>query len=317
LPKRSVPSSTSEASEGPVRIATRASPLARWQAGLVARLLEDAGRATELVLVQTAPDIRSSVPLHRFAGKGLFTAEVSLAVIDGRADIAVHSAKDLPSSPELLVEGLVIAAVPERGDPRDALVGAPLADLPPGATVATGSVRRRVQLAWLRPDLGFAELRGNIATRLERRPPRGALVVAVVALQRLDLEEHVAEVLEPATMLPQVGQGALAIECREDDGGLRDLIAAHVDHESSHRRLDAERAFLAALGGGCDAPLGALATCCDARAEGEIRLEGLVASADGHVVARRTRTGSDPVALGREVAAALLPLGLLESPEPA
>lgn len=258
------------------------------------------------------------MPLRSFGGRGIFTAEVSRAVLEGEADIAVHSAKDLPSSSLLVAEGLVIGAVPERGDPRDALVGRRLEELPPGATIATGSVRRRAQLAWLRPDLGFTELRGNIATRLERIPPRGAVVVALVALQRLDLEDEVGEVLEvlePETMLPQVGQGSLAVECRADDHELRALLAAHVNHGPSLRALTAERAFLATLGGGCDAPVGALATS-DPDEAGDLRLEGLVASADGHVVARLTRSGSDPDALGAEVAGQMMRrVGSLVGPE--
>ena len=171
-------------------------------------------------------------------------------MLDGRADFAVHSAKDLPSA---TVPGLVLAAVPERGDPRDALVGRTLADLPNGATVATGSQRRRVQLAQIRPDLVFAELRGNMATRLSKVPDGGAIVVAAVALQRLQLAEHLAEILSPDEMVPQVGQGALGVECRADDEVVRGMLAA-IEHAPSRRRVDAERAFLVELGGDCDLP---------------------------------------------------------------
>lgn len=238
-----------------LRVATRASPLARWQAEHVASLLRaaDPTLAVELVPVQTTGDANTEVPLHAIGGRGVFVKEVQQAVLDGRADVAVHSAKDLPSQ---AVEGLVIAAVPPRGDARDALVGAPLAGLGVGATVATGSVRRRTQLAVLRPDLHFAELRGNIGTRLARVPPGGAVVVAQAALDRLGLAGQAAEVMAVDRMVPQVGQGALAVECRAGDERVRRVLAA-VDHAPSHRAVAAERAFLAAFGGGCDVPVGA------------------------------------------------------------
>jgi hydroxymethylbilane synthase len=286
-----------------LRIATRRSPLALRQAEIVAALLGDA--AGPLVPVETAGDRRREVPIGRIGGKGVFVAEVRQAVLDGRADVAVHSAKDLPAAHVEAAAGLVLAAVPERADPRDALVGRSLSALGPGATVATGSARRRAQLAWLRPDLGFAELRGNIGTRLGRVPPGGAVVVAMAAVHRLGLEAELASqlhVLEPLVMLPQVGQGALAVECREDDAAARDLLAG-IDHEPSHRAVRAERSLLAALGGGCDAPVGGLARVAGGTT---LELEGLVASADGHVVVRHRATGDDPEALGAEVAEALL-----------
>ncbi len=155
--------------------------------------------------------------------------------------------------------GLVIAAVPERGDPRDALVGHRLADLPDGATVATGSVRRQAQLAHVRPDLRFVDLRGNIQTRLAKVPPGGAIVMAVAALERLGLADHIAEALEPSVMLPQVAQGALAAECREDDDATLTLLRS-IEHAASRAAVDGERAFLAGLGGGCDLPVGAHVT---------------------------------------------------------
>jgi hydroxymethylbilane synthase len=290
---------------GRIRVATRGSPLALWQAEHVGSLVREVtGGAVEIVTVQTRPDRDTTRPIRELGGQGLFTSEVSRAVLEGRADIAVHSAKDLPSSPSLLVSGLVIACVPERGDPRDALVGRTLGELGPGATVATGSARRRSQIAWLRPDLGFTELRGNIGTRLRRCPPGGAVVVAAAALQRLGLEEEISQIFEPLELLPQVGQGALAVECRASDSELLDLLAEGVDHLPSRRAVEAERAFLAALGGGCDLPVGALATAGDE--PGTLRLEGLIASADGHVVTRCVRVGSDPAALGSEVASELL-----------
>ena len=283
-----------------LRAATRASALARRQTSIVAGLLaETCGTAAEPVMVSTVGDRQSGTPIHAMGGKGVFVREVQAAVLDGRADIAVHSAKDLPS---VTPAGLVLAAVPRRGDPRDALVGGRLAELPTGATVATGSVRRRAQLASLRPDLVFAELRGNIATRLERATAFDAIVMAAVALTRLGLSPPVLDVLEPDVFVPQVGQGAIAVECRADDqAALKSLLA--IEHEPSRRAVDAERAFLAELGGDCDLPAGAHAA---PGADGALELTGLVASLDGRTLIRDTRRGNDPENLGRSVARHLL-----------
>ncbi|HTZ09133.1 MAG TPA: hydroxymethylbilane synthase [Acidimicrobiales bacterium] len=285
---------------GAVRLATRGSPLALWQARRVAHLLASrpGGPACELVVVRTTGDALPDVPIARLGGQGAFVKEVQAAVLDGRADLAVHSAKDLPAETP---PGLVLACVPERADPRDALVGATLEALAPGALVATGSVRRRAQLAWLRPDLTFCDLRGNMATRLERAREVGAGVVALAALQRLERDGDVAEVLDPRVVLPQVGQGALAVECRRDDEPRRALLAG-IDDGAAHRAVRAERAFLATLGGGCTLPVGALA----AAGPGGVELEGMVASRDGRILLRRRRGGSDPETLGREVARELL-----------
>lgn len=284
-------------SRQPVRAATRGSPLARWQTD---RVLERLGIASEVVVVQTEGDRRPDVPIWEVGGRGVFVKEVQAAVLEGRADLAVHSAKDLPSSDP--PDGLLIAAVPERGDPRDALVGSVLGDLPAGGLVATGSVRRRAQLAALRPDLTFTGLRGSIGTRLDKAARYDAIVVAVAALHRLGQTGRVAQVLEPAMMLPQVAQGALAVECRADDDELRERLAA-IEHPPSRLAVDAERAFLAAVGGGCDLPVGALATV---DGDGRIRLEAMVASRDGRVVLRQGVTGTSPVDLGAEVAECLL-----------
>ena len=229
----------------------------------------------------------------------MFVKEVQAAVLAGRADVAVHSAKDLPSEP---TPGLVLAAVPRRADPRDALAGARLRDLRPGAVVATGSVRRRAQLAWLRPDLRFTSVRGNIATRLGKVPAGGALVVAAAALERLDLAAA-AEILDPAVMLPQVGQGAIGVECRAEDRATAEVLEA-VDHPATHVAVRAERAFLAWLGSGCDLPVGAHGVLLGA----SLRLEGLLASIDGRILFRGARTGpaGDPEALGAAVALELL-----------
>ena len=283
----------------PLRAATRASALARCQTGIVAGLLAEAGGvATEPVAVSTTGDRRTDTPIHAMGGKGVFVKEVQAAVLDGRADIAVHSAKDLTSSTP---EGLVLAAVPRRGDPRDALVGCRLADLPVGATVATGSVRRKAQLAHLRPDLRFAELRGNIATRLDLVASFDAIVMAAVALQRLGLEPDVVDVLDPDVFVPQVGQGAIAVECRATDRETLTLLSA-IEHQPSRRTVDAERAFLAELGGDCNLPAGAHAT----NPGGGVELTGLLSSIDGSRLIRDTRLGRDSEMLGRAVARHLL-----------
>ena len=282
-----------------LRAATRASALARCQTGIVAGLLAEAGGvATEPVAVSTTGDRRTDTPIHAMGGKGVFVKEVQAAVLDGRADIAVHSAKDLTSSTP---EGLVLAAVPRRGDPRDALVGCRLADLPVGATVATGSVRRKAQLAHLRPDLNFAELRGNIATRLDLATSFDAIVMASVALQRLGLEPDVVDVLDPEVFVPQVGQGAIAVECRATDRETLTLLSA-IEHQPSRRAVDAERAFLAELGGDCNLPAGAHAT----NPGGGVELTGLLSSIDGSRLIRDTRLGRDSEMLGRAVARHLL-----------
>ncbi len=266
------------------------------------------GLDVEVVVIDTEGDRRLDVPISEFGGKGVFAKEVQAAVLDGRADVAVHSAKDLPSIP---VPGLVLGAICERGEVRDALVGGTIADLPQGATVATGSQRRRVQLAALRPDLVFTELRGNMATRLSKVPDGGAIVVAAVALQRLQLADEIAEILSVDDLVPQVGQGALAVECREEDGPIVRLLQA-IEHPPSRRCVDAERAFLAELGGDCDLPAGAHAVLVDGFGEpGEVgddaphlRLSAILAS-DGTStarVARARQVGDDPAALGTAVA---------------
>ncbi len=238
-----------------VRIATRASAQALAQAGVVADVLRAAhvGLDIELVHVETTGDQRQDVALHTIGGQGVFVKEIQRAVLDGRADLAVHSAKDVPSTP---VDGLHIAAFAARRDARDALVGRGLAELGEGATVATGSVRRRAQLRAARPDLQFVELRGNIHTRLGKVPADGAIVMAVAALQILGLTERIAERLPADGFVPAPGQGAVAVECRAADDVATRLCAV-VDHLPTRRAVETERAFLAELGSGCSLPLGA------------------------------------------------------------
>ncbi len=279
-----------------LRVATRGSALARWQAE---RVVELVGVDAEYVIVSTKGDERRDVPIHAMGGTGVFVKDVEQAVLDGAADVAVHSAKDLPSGD---TPGLVLAALPERGDPRDALVGRPLDDIPTGGCVGTGSVRRRAQLAALRPDLGFGELRGNIPTRLEKAPRFDAIVLAAAALDRLELADQIAERADPAVVLPQVAQGALAVQCRADDDATQELLAA-VDDHGVRAAVTAERAYLAELGGGCNLPCGALAGTDD---DGTVRLEALLASLDGRIALRVRVDGRDPVAVGAEAARRLV-----------
>lgn len=243
-----------------LRIATRGSAQATTQANAIGAALEQAGHTVELVIVETQGDRTqaSNVPLHSIGGQGVFTKEIQNAVLDGRADIAVHSAKDLPTETH---PGLAIGAFAERRTPADALVGSTLAGLPYGATIATGSVRRRAQLGRARPDLQFTELRGNIGTRLERIPEGGAIVMAVAALEVLGLVHDVAtahtwEVLDPVEFVPAIGQGCVAVEHRRDDRGVAEALAA-IDHAATRAAVTVERAFLAELGAGCSLPVGA------------------------------------------------------------
>jgi hydroxymethylbilane synthase len=237
----------------PLRLATRGSAQAAAQAELVADALRRTGFDVELTFVETRGDALQHVPLHSIGGQGVFVKEVQLAVLDGRADLAVHSAKDLRSTPEA---GLLIGAFCERRTAADALIGSRLLDMVAGATVATGSVRRRRQIGRARPDLEFEELRGNIHTRLTKIPADGAIVMAVAALEILDLTDRVAEVLDPAEFVPAVGQGCVAVECRIDDDEVAEALAG-IDHATTRREVEIERAFLAELGSGCSLPVGA------------------------------------------------------------
>jgi hydroxymethylbilane synthase len=259
------------------------------------------GLQVELLPVATAGDRAVEVPVWEMGGRGVFVGEVQAAVLAGRAEAAVHSAKDLQP---IEAPGLCLAATPERGDPRDALVGCCLSELRPGSVVATGSQRRRAQLAALQPGLVFESLRGNIATRLERVPAGGAAVVAAAALGRLGLSPQPMEVLGIDVMLPQVAQGAIAVECRADDDGTRALVL-RLDDAATRAAVDAERAFLAFVGGGCDLPVAAHATLL---AGGRLRLEALLAAPDGSAVVRRSAEApaGDRLVLGREVGEAVL-----------
>lgn len=299
-----------------IRLATRGSPLALWQARRTAWLLAGAGVSSSVVVVETDGDRRVDVPLERLGGQGVFVKEVQAAVARGDADAAVHSAKDVPASESFGVPGLVLASFPERADPRDALVGGGIRSLPTGSTVATGSARRRAQLANFRGDLVFADLRGNLATRLAVVGAGGvsAIVVARAALDRLAWRPPVGvevEVLDPMVMVPQVGQGALAIECRLDDVAARQALAT-IDDPAVRRLVSSERSFLAELGGGCTLPVGAYAEWVgdggtfDGMSRRSIRLTGMLAGPDGKVVLRHSQIGDDGDVLGRAVARFLL-----------
>lgn len=244
-----------------IRLATRSSAQARTQSEIVAQAITtlSGGEQVELVFVETLGDQQPDVPLHIIGGQGVFVKEVQHAVLNGDADIAVHSAKDLPSSP---TPGLIVGAWCERRDARDALVGSRLDELAHGATVATGSVRRSKQLSTLRPDLRFVDLRGNIQTRLKKIPEGGAIVMAVAALQVLNLTEQIAEILDPNVVVPMIGQGCVAVECRADDLQTQDLLKL-VDHSTTRRAVEIERMFLAELGAGCSMPVGAYVDSAD------------------------------------------------------
>jgi len=276
---------------------------------LADRGASDAAEVT-LVIVETTGDRNADAPLHALGGQGVFVKEVQAAVLRGEADAAVHSAKDLPAAPDLAPEGLVLAAFPERADPRDLLVGGHWDTLPPGATVATGSVRRRTQLANLRPDLTYTGLRGNMETRLARVGRRDvvAVIVAKAAVDRLGWEPPDgvdSEVLDRMLVVPQVGQGALAVECRTDDRSTRARLSA-IDDAVLRRTVTAERAYLAALGGGCTLPVGAYAEPVSDEPGSDVELTAILASEDGRVVLRHAARGNDPERLGADVARYLL-----------
>lgn len=282
-----------------LRLATRRSPLALLQASFVRATLEHHGVDVELVAMETSGDRTLDAPLSSMGGQGVFAVEVQRAVLDGRADVAVHSAKDLPSvSPD----GLLIASVPERRDPVDVLVGRSLAGLGPGATVATGSPRRRALLLERRPDLRIVELRGNMATRLATPGTNGidAVVAAAAALERLGVIERSAERLDPSWFVPQVGQGALALEARVDDTETLSLLAL-INDVHAMTAVMAERAFLRELGTGCSIPAGAHASVL----EGAIHLHGVMIAIDGSRSVRASVSGARAEELGTQLAAML------------
>ncbi len=288
-------------------IGTRSSKLALWQADYVAERLrgEHPGLQVEKKLMTTKGDRILHAPLAKIGGKGLFTKELETAMLEGEIDIAVHSLKDMPTE---VPEGLVISAVTERLDSGDALVSrkyTSLRELPPGAKVGTSSLRRRAQLLHVRPDLSIRELRGNVNTRL-RKLDEGefdAIVLAVAGLKRLGFAARIAEVLPREILLPAVGQGALAIEVREDDEEVRKLVD-FLNHEDTVNCAKAERAFLARVEGGCQVPVGVYASAAD----GELVVEAVIASLDGKRLYRDKLKGlvGEAVELGNTLAEKLL-----------
>lgn len=289
-----------------LRIATRGSRLAIWQAEHVAALLSlSAAVETELVRVTSSGDRDQTRPVAELQSQGLFTKEIQQAVLDGRADLAVHSLKDLPTEE---TPGLVLAAVPERETVADVLLsrdGLGWSQLPRGARIGTGSRRRRAQLLNLRPDFEMLELRGNVETRLQklRDGDYDAIVLAYAGLKRLGLEDQITEILSPDVMLPAVGQGALGIEARTDDVSTQQLLA-RLNHAASRAAVRAERSMLAALRGGCLAPVGAWARIEN---DGQLKLEAVVLSLDGRkkLAAVASDSPDQAEALGQRVAAEL------------
>ena len=281
-----------------MKIGTRGSQLARWQADWLRARLAEQGVPAELVVIKTQGDAEVDRPLHELEGKGFFTREIEEALLDGRIDVAVHSLKDLPTA---LPDGLALAAIPKRHDPRESLVGGTsLSDLPAGTRIGTSSLRRIAQVRFLRPDLQVVPLRGNVPTRV-RKVETGdgldAALLAIAGLERLELGNK-ASLIDPLDVMPAPGQGALGIEIRADDGATRKALTPLQDPESA-AAVSAERALLAALGGGCQAPIAAWVD--------RDRLYGRVTERDGaaQLTASATFDPKHPETSGERVAALL------------
>ena len=281
-----------------LRLGTRRSALALYQSRLIARLLERAheGRVrVELVEIDTRGDKIRDVPLPEIGGKGLFTYEIEQGLLDDSIDLAVHSLKDLPSD---LGPGLLWAGSPRRADPTDALVSLKwdgLDQIPAGATIATGSVRRRAQLLATRPDLEFVDLRGNIDTRLQKLEDHGwaAIIMASAALDRLECPERITERLDPRRMVPAVSQGAIGLEIREGRDDVMALLGPIIDAETT-LATRAERAFMALLEGGCSAPVAAHCRR-DERAPDTWEFHGWIGRPDGREIMTEARHSQDPI----------------------
>jgi len=293
-----------------ITIGTRGSPLALWQAHWIKSQLESVhdDLTIELVKIKTSGDKIQDVPLAKVGGKGLFTKEIEESMLRYETDIAVHSMKDVPVQ---FPPSLALSVVTEREDPRDALIsrkGLKLDDLPKGAKVGTGSFRRTTQLLHYRPDLEVIPMRGNVQTRLDKLESEGldAIILAAAGLIRLGMADRITENIEPEIMLPGGGQGAVGIESRKEDIRVMNRIFP-LDHEETHRALEAERSFLTRLEGGCQVPIGVYATI-----EGEtLRLRGLVGSLDGKQVLKAERKGpvEDPGVIGFQLAGEILEMG--------
>ncbi|MGH9627517.1 MAG: hydroxymethylbilane synthase [Bryobacteraceae bacterium] len=286
-------------------IGSRGSKLALWQANFIRSRLEELGEECRIEVIKTSGDMIQHVPLKEVGNKGLFTKEIEEALLGGRIDLAVHSLKDMPT---LIPSGLEITATPEREDPRDVMVGKRLDELPPGARVGTGSLRRIAQLCAARPDLIVESIRGNVDTRL-RKLDEGrydAIVLAAAGLRRLGWQDRIAEHLPVEIMCPAVGQGALAVETRKDDGpGMQ--AAMRLEHPPTRAAITAERAVLMLLGGGCQVPVGVHATV----EAGQIDLRAVVISPDGKRIVKRERSGpaGNAAALGTALGHELLAAG--------
>ncbi|NQY33950.1 MAG: hydroxymethylbilane synthase [Alteromonadaceae bacterium] len=297
-----------------VRIATRKSALALWQAEYVKAQLEHfhPNINVELVPMTTKGDIILDTPLAKVGGKGLFVKELEVAILENRADIAVHSMKDVPVA---FPEGLGLEIICEREDPRDAFISNTIAcfnDLPKGAIVGTSSLRRQCQIKALRPDLEIRDLRGNVNTRL-RKLDEGqydAIILAAAGMIRLEMPERIAEYIEPHVMLPANGQGAVGIECRTDDKTIKALLAP-LEHKETRIRVLAERAMNIALEGGCQVPIGSFALIKNEGNGEEIHLRGLVGAVDGSKIIHSEIRGSieDAETLGEALAQDLLAQG--------
>ena len=293
-----------------LKIATRQSPLALWQAEHIRARLEAmyADLTVELVTFVTQGDKILDTPLAKIGGKGLFVKELEAALMDGRADLAVHSMKDVPMA---LPEGLSLAVICEREDPLDAFVSnhyASFADLPQGAKVGTSSLRRKCQILKARPDLEIIDLRGNVGTRLSKldNGQYDAIILASAGLKRLGLAERIRHTIQPDVSLPAVGQGALGLECRSQDQAVLDLILPLM-HAETNVCVRAERAFNAYLEGGCQVPIAGYATLQN----GQLQIEGRVGSVDGQTILKAVQYGAPEQAemLGEELAKALLAQG--------
>ena len=295
-----------------IRVGTRASVLARTQSGMVADALAAAtGLETELVLVRTEGDV-SSEPLAQLGGTGVFVTALRAALLSGEVDVAVHSLKDLPTAP---AEGIALAAVPQREDPRDVVVardGLTLGELPAGSRVGTGAPRRVAQIAALGLGVTLVGVRGNVDTRLGKvaSGDLDAVVLARAGLARLGRADEATEVLDPLQVLPAPGQGALAVECRADSDLLAELTRT-LDDPHTRACVEAERALLAELEAGCSAPVGALAEVAEGDLGDELWIRAVALTPDGTVSVRRSASGplDDPVGLGQKLAAEMLAEG--------
>jgi hydroxymethylbilane synthase len=289
-----------------IRIGSRGSQLALWQANHIAAALRALGHDVAIDVIRTTGDRMQNIAFASVGAKGMFTKEIEEALLAGTIDLAVHSLKDLPTE---LAAPFALAAIPRRADPRDVLVSERYDGwdaLPPGALVGTSSVRRQAQLRIQRPDLEYIEFRGNVDTRLAKlgQGKADAIVLAAAGLDRLQRTELIRARFAPEVLCPSPGQGALAIECRAEDDSIRGVLAA-LDDAATRKAVTAERKCLAALGGGCLVPIGAY---CHIE-ENELCLRAVVASADGRQVIRGERRHTEPLALGEELAQQLLAEG--------